>query len=67
MPSIPEKMPEKGLGKEYARKINELLAYIRTLRPVPTINEQVEHTIHGTVRRPQAGGGSGDGIVPRWL
>jgi len=67
MPEITSKMPEAGMGKAYARKFNELLSYVRTLRPIATINEEVEHTVHGTVRRPTGGGLGTESSVPRWL
>lgn len=67
MPQLPHKLPEKGIGKAHARALNQLMDYVRTLRPVATINEEVEHTAHGTVRRPKANSSGGSGTVPRWL
>ena len=67
MPAIPKKLAERGLGREHARKINEVIDYVRTLRPISTPNEEVEHTVHGVARRPSAGRGDGSGTVPRWL
>jgi hypothetical protein len=68
MPTIPRKLAERGLGREHARKINEVIEYVRSLRPIATPNEEVEHTVHGVARRPKGGGGIDESsIVPRWL
>ena len=68
MLNLPHRLPETGIGRNHARTINQLIEYARSLRPITTINEEVEHTTQGTVRRPKAGRGTGDGsIVPRWL
>jgi hypothetical protein len=49
----PREIPENGPFAAFARKLNEIIRYVATLTPRPTIHSQVEHHSDGVMIRPR--------------
>ena len=73
---IPSKLPQvqgKGPVAQGFRlsfdKLNEILEYLESLQPAPSMDSLVEHTPTGVTRRPKkkaVAGGTGEGEEARW-
>ncbi len=49
----PREIPENGSFAGLARKLNEVIRYVVSLTPRPTIHSRVEHHSDGVMVRPQ--------------
>jgi hypothetical protein len=55
---LPTKLPERGIAKDHARAINQLIEAVQSIQPVPAPGQRIERTANGTVLKTQSGGSS---------
>lgn len=67
MKPIPSNIEDGGLDPKTRRKINEILAVLRTMMPLNTPDVQIDRTVNGFFIRPSAGGNNTtNNQAPRW-